>query len=50
MDSIFGLLGLSLGSLGFIFGMTAYTQIAPLKKELEDLKQKLEEMSSERRV
>jgi len=37
----FGILGFSFGSMAFIFAITAMTQIAALRKEVEKLKAEL---------
>tara|TARA_B110000037_G_scaffold218308_1_gene281049 strand:- start:927 stop:1097 length:171 start_codon:yes stop_codon:yes gene_type:complete len=37
----FGIIGMSLGSSGLVFGLIALTQITELKKELEELKSTL---------
>ncbi len=40
---VFGIIGMSLGAVGFVFGISALTQVNSLKKELENLKRKLED-------
>ena len=37
----FGIIGMSLGSSGFVFGLLALVQSSSLKNELEKLKSKL---------
>ena len=32
----FGIIGMSLGSMGFIFGMAALTKLSKLEKQLKD--------------
>jgi len=41
MDA-FGIMGMTFGIMGFIFGISALGQVNALKKELNDLKQKME--------
>ena len=41
----FGIIGMSLGVLGFVFGISALTQVETVKKELDQLKRKIEENS-----
>ena len=41
----FGIIGMSLGSSGFVFGLLAFTQVSALTKELEKLKSTLKESS-----
>ena len=33
---VFGIIGMSLGTIGFIFGMSALTKIAKLEKQLKE--------------
>ena len=42
MENI-AIVALSLGSMGFIFGMAAYTQIAQIKKEVQQLRSLIED-------
>ncbi len=42
MDSI-AIVALSLGSMGFIFGMAAMAQVAQIKKEVQQLRSQLED-------
>ena len=39
---IFAIAGFSLGALGFIFGVSALTQVNSIKNKLESLKRKTE--------
>ena len=38
---VFGIIGMSMGSMGFIFALSAINQAASCKKELEELKTEL---------
>jgi hypothetical protein len=40
---VFGIIGMSMGTMGFIFGITGMNQVTQLRKEHEDLKGKLKE-------
>ena len=39
---MFGIIGLSMGSMGFISGVNASSQVGELKKELQQLRARLE--------
>lgn len=40
---VFGLIGMSMGTMGFIFGVMAFTTLTQLRKEHDALKKQLEE-------
>jgi len=40
--ALFGLVALPLAGMGFIFGLSAFAQVAELKKEVQQLRNQLE--------
>ncbi|MGI6451417.1 MAG: hypothetical protein ACOX3R_14510 [Desulfitobacteriia bacterium] len=42
---VFGLIAMPLGTIGFVFGISALAQLAELKKQVLSLEQKLENMT-----
>ena len=46
---VFGIIGMSFGSMGFVFGIIAMAQSAECKKELEKIKKALKESSVQAR-
>ena len=40
---VFGIIGLSMGTLGFVYGLGAQNEVAKLRKEHEALKKELKE-------
>jgi hypothetical protein len=40
---VFGIIGMSMGTMGFIFGVMAFTNLIQLRKDHDSLKKQLEE-------
>lgn len=45
-DSTFAISALALGSMGFIFGISAFTQVAELKKKVQKIEQEIKEIKN----